>query len=476
MIKKYVYLLKRRLADQEFETEKTLSKVMFVLKGLLGCLLYVVFGLGFAIGFIKGAGTIPSDVLVVCGIFAFPILDFIEKLFFRKRVNTEIPVFYVLPVKKKAAITCNFVHNMCTPLNLGLLFFLLPLFFVPNTFGIAETIMLLLLMLVYAVANTAVVDNIKQFFFNRKYIKALLLTLIYVAVCVAGFFLSKAMARWTFGPSTPVLVIGIVLLETVLLTIVSWLFFYFANKYPVQELSNEKFSFKFSLGNSAYSIMFHQILRTPAIKRNFFSLFLSGLCLPLMLAYFPFNNPVLAKFSDVFLFFPFLVPTFFVFQTFSSESMFMDRLMTVKSDFLFSLLLARYRTAIAAIVFMYIVLVVFIPEPNYLLLTAVALIVIGPVTVFYFYSAAFYAFHWDIMQSKMPIVFNFFDIFFVLGIGFLGAAGYALVKYVSMEFFCAVYSAVGFFFAATHKYWLKKVFNTFLRRRYLLLDKYRRLD
>ena len=91
-------------------------------------------------------------------------------------------------------------------------------------------------------------------------------------------------------------------------------------------------------------------------------------------------------------------------------------------------------------------------------------------------SAAFFATRWDIMDGKARFIWNPFDLLSTAAYCAATFGAFVLAHYGYSKIAGMVYMAIGAAFVLSHDFWLNRIYATFRKRRYVLLDKYRNLD
>ena len=167
------------------------------------------------------------------------------------------------------------------------------------------------------------------------------------------------------------------------------------------------------------------------------------------------------------------MPVTFGSFTYSSSSLYMDRMVTLPGNFLFRLLRVRFRICVLLMLVICTVILITAKNPDYMLIAGITMFAAGPVAVISHCSAAFF---WDIMDGKARFIWNPFDLLSTAAYCAATFGAFVLAHYGYSKIAGMVYMAIGAAFVLSHDFWLNRIYATFRKRRYVLLDKYRNLD
>lgn len=481
-IGKYVYLIRKKLAASDYEQERTLSKVGKVLGDVSTALMGVVVGAGMAHGFKLGSGgqAMPEQIFVPATLLTFSLMDLFSKLFYNA-AKTEIPTLMsLMPFKKRRVVSVSFVYGMfCIP-NLVMPLAVLSLMLVFWPYGAAPALWMLALAFVSGIVNTAMTANIKESFARREYLKTVVALLLPPAFYVAQFFAIKYwLIPMTFGGNTLYIVMGIYLTVGLLLLLVAWAIFVSTNKYPAGNAGvAKKMDAAVVKSTASASVMttflLSEALRSPEVRKALLLVLLCGAGIPILSfledgGHIPYYHEILTSIAI-------FIPVTFGSFTYSSSSLYMDRMVSLPGNFLPRLLSVRYRiVALLMFVFCSVVLLTS-SNPDYWLILGITLFAAGPVAILSHCSAAFFATRWDIMDGKARFIWNPFDLLSTAAYTAAAVGAFALAHYGYSEIIGMVYIPIGAAFVLSHDFWLKRIYAAFRKRKYVLLDKYRNLD
>lgn len=481
-IGKYVYLIRKKLAASDYEEERTLSKVAKILGDVSTAVISVIMGLGMAQGFKLGSGgaVMPVQVYVPVILLVFNILDLFSKLFY-KAAKVEIPpVMSLMPFKKKSVVSIGFAYAMSNVSNLTMPLAVLALMVVGWPYGIAPALWLFAVATVAGIVNTAMTANIKESFARREYLKTVVALLLPPAFYVAQFFAIKYwLIPMTFGGNTLYIVMGIYLTVGLLLLLVAWAIFVSTNKYPAGNAGvAKKMDAAVVKSTASASVMttflLSEALRSPEVRKALLLVLLCGAGIPILSSlevggHIPYYHEILTSIAI-------FIPVTFGIFTYSSSSLYMDRMVSLPGNFLPRLLSVRYRiVALLMFVFCSVVLLTS-SNPDYWLILGITLFAAGPVAILSHCSAAFFATRWDIMDGKARFIWNPFDLLSTAAYCAATFGAFVLAHYGYSKIAGMVYMAIGAAFVLSHDFWLNRIYATFRKRRYVLLDKYRNLD
>lgn len=481
-IGKYVYLIRKKLAASDYEEERTLSKVANILGDVSTAVISVIMGLGMAQGFKLGSGgaVMPVQVYVPAILLVFAIIDLFSKLFY-KAAKVEIPpVMFLMPFKKKSIVSIGFAYAMTNVSNLTMPLAVLALMVVGWPYGVAPAVWLFAIAIVAGIVNTAMTANIKESFARREYWKTVVSLLLPLAFYAAQFFSVKYLiVPMTFGDNTLHIVMGMYLTAGLLLLLAAWAVFVSTNKYPAATASVvEKMERAVVKSTASGSVMatflFSEALRSPEVRKALLMVLLGGVGIPFLSSlevggHIPYYYEIITSIAI-------FMPVSFGVFSYSSSSLFMDKLVTLPGNFLFRLLRVRYRICVLLMLVICTVILIAAKNPDYMLIAGITMFAAGPVAVISHCSAAFFATRWDIMENKTRFVWNPFDVLSMAAYTAAAVGAFALAHYGYSEIIGMVYIPIGALFVLSHDFWLKRIYAAFRKRKYVLLDKYRNLD
>ena len=481
-IGKYVYLIRKKLSASDYEEERTLSKVAKILGDVSTAVISVIMGLGMAHGFKLGSGgqAMPEQIFVPATLLTFSLMDLFSKLFYNA-AKTEIPTLMsLMPFKKRRVVSVSFVYGMfCIP-NLVMPLAVLSLMLVFWPYGAAPALWMLALAFVSGIVNTSTTCNIKNSFARRQYLQLLLSILAVVAFYAVEILVVKYwMLPSVFGENTFSIIMGIYLFAGLLLLLVAWAIFVSTNKYPAGNADvAKKMDAAVVKSTASASVMttflLSEALRSPEVRKALLLVLLCGAGFPILSSlevggHIPYYHEII---TSIAIFMPVTFGSF----TYSSSSLYMDRMVSLPGNFLPRLLSVRYRiVALLMFVFCSVVLLTS-SNPDYWLILGITLFAAGPVAILSHCSAAFFATRWDIMENKTRFVWNPFDVLSMAAYTAAAVGAFALAHYGYSEIIGMVYIPIGALFVLIHDFWLKRIYAAFRKRKYVLLDKYRNLD
>lgn len=479
---KFIFLIRKKLSATDYEQERTLSKVGKVLGDVSTALMGVVVGAGMAHGFKLGSGgqAMPEQIFVPATLLTFSLMDLFSKLFYNA-AKTEIPtMMFLMPFKKRRVVSVSFVYGMfCIP-NLVMPLAVLSLMLVFWPYGAAPALWLFAVATVAGIVNTAMTANIKESFARREYLKTVVALLLPAAFYVAQFFAIKYwLIPMTFSGNTLYIVMGIYLTVGLLLLLVAWAIFVSTNKYPAGNAGvAKKMDAAVVKSTASASVMttflLSEALRSREVRKALLLVLLCGAGFPILSSlevggHIPYYHEIL---TSIAIFMPVAFGSF----TYSSSSLYMDRMVSLPGNFLPRLLTVRYRiVALLMFVFCFVVLLTS-SNPDYWLILGITLFAAGPVAILSHCSAAFFATRWDIMDGKARFIWNPFDLLSTAAYCAATFGAFVLAHYGYSKIAGMVYMAIGAAFVLSHDFWLNRIYATFRKRRYVLLDKYRNLD
>ena len=222
------------------------------------------------------------------------------------------------------------------------------------------------------------------------------------------------------------------------------------------------------------TFLISEALRSPDIRKMVLMVLLCGVGLPLMSS---FNvSSRIPYFHEIMISVGIFMPVATGSLTYSASSVFMDRLVTLPGNFLFRLLRVRFRICVLLMLVICTVILITAKNPDYMLIAGITMFAAGPVAVISHCSAAFFATRWDIMENKTRFVWNPFDLLSTAAYCAATFGAFVLAHYGYSKIAGMVYMAIGAAFVLSHDVWLNRIYATFRKRRYVLLDKYRNLD
>ncbi len=479
---KFIFLIRKKLSATDYEQERTLSKVGKVLGDVSTALMGVVVGAGMAHGFKLGSGgqAMPEQIFVPATLLTFSLMDLFSKLFYNA-AKTEIPTLMsLMPFKKRRVVSVSFVYGMfCIP-NLVMPLAVLSLMLVFWPYGAAPALWMLALAFVSGIVNTSTTCNIKNSFARRQYLQLLLSILAVVAFYAVEILVVKYwMLPSVFGENTFSIIMGIYLFAGLFTLTAAWALFVAGNKYPVSNAPAGK-SIDQVVAKKRYStgvmstFLISEALRSPDIRKMVLMVLLCGVGLPLMSS---FNvSSRIPYFHEIMISVGIFMPVATGSLTYSASSVFMDRLVTLPGNFLFRLLRVRFRICVLLMLVICTVILITAKNPDYMLIAGITMFAAGPVAVISHCSAAFFATRWDIMDGKARFIWNPFDLLSTAAYCAATFGAFVLAHYGYSKIAGMVYMAIGAAFVLSHDFWLNRIYATFRKRRYVLLDKYRNLD
>lgn len=481
-IGKYVYLIRKKLAASDYEEERTLSKVAKILGDVSTAVISVIMGLGMAHGFKLGSGgqAMPEQIFVPATLLTFSLMDLFSKLFYNA-AKTEIPTLMsLMPFKKRRVVSVSFVYGMfCIP-NLVMPLAVLSLMLVFWPYGAAPALWMLALAFVSGIVNTSTTCNIKNSFARRQYLQLLLSILAVVAFYAVEILVVKYwMLPSVFGENTFSIIMGIYLFAGLFTLTAAWAIFVSTNKYPAGNASVAKkmdaaVVKSTASGSVMTTFLLSEALRSPEVRKALLLVLLCGAGFPILSSlevggHIPYYHEII---TSIAIFMPVTFGSF----TYSSSSLYMDRMVSLPGNFLPRLLSVRYRiVALLMFVFCSVVLLTS-SNPDYWLILGITLFAAGPVAILSHCSAAFFATRWDIMDGKARFIWNPFDLLSTAAYCAATFGAFVLAHYGYSKIAGMVYMAIGAAFVLSHDFWLNRIYATFRKRRYVLLDKYRNLD
>ena len=481
-IGKYVYLIRKKLAASDYEEERTLSKVAKILGDVSTAVISVIMGLGMAHGFKLGSGgqAMPEQIFVPATLLTFSLMDLFSKLFYNA-AKTEIPTLMsLMPFKKRRVVSVSFVYGMfCIP-NLVMPLAVLSLMLVFWPYGAAPALWMLALAFVSGIVNTSTTCNIKNSFARRQYLQLLLSILAVVAFYAVEILVVKYwMLPSVFGENTFSIIMGIYLFAGLFTLTAAWAIFVSTNKYPAGNAGvAKKMDAAVVKSTASASVMttflLSEALRSPEVRKALLLVLLCGAGIPILSfledgGHIPYYHEILTSIAI-------FIPVTFGSFTYSSSSLYMDRMVSLPGNFLPRLLSVRYRiVALLMFVFCSVVLLTS-SNPDYWLILGITLFAAGPVAILSHCSAAFFATRWDIMDGKARFIWNPFDLLSTAAYCAATFGAFVLAHYGYSKIAGMVYMAIGAAFVLSHDFWLNRIYATFRKRRYVLLDKYRNLD
>lgn len=475
MLKQYFYITRKRLLEPGYENEKVLSRKTWGIINLLVLMLYAFFGIGMAYGMYR-ADAPPLAAFSIALVMAIPI-DYAAKLVLVSDKTKREAIMDVLPFSKKGVLSWRYFQVLLVSHNLGLFCLMLPLMVVFWQFGALQAIAFSLFLLLYSMADSAMVSIFKNLYrrdVGVRSLSAFVLSLAMTAVSVT--VVVKLFLKRDAEVSDLWLVTGILSSIAVVVLVVCNVVYVSINRYLVEKRQSTVSGSRINIGSGGVgTLLLRQAVRTQVGKSNLFVIAVVSLALPLMYSINDFNIPGMEKLAFIMFLFPFFSVMFLGDLTFSSESVFMDRLITMSPRLLYRVLVLRYRIGMVWSLFAGACLCLLPTGYSPYVFAGAAFFSAGPLMVCVLFSAAYYAKRWDTMSIEKAVLFNLFDIVSALVMAVAFALAVVIVNFGSERLMCIVFVAIGLVFIASHTFWMRLIYNKFMSKRYKLLAKYRML-
>jgi hypothetical protein len=424
----------------------------------------------------------PFDTF--CRIFLFIwVIDIIVKFFFKSNKHIDIQSYLTLPIKLNNIFSLMFIKELLSKWNFIWVVILTPFFF--KTFylsnGLSSTFLLIEIVYFTSIITSFTLRFIDIIILHKSFLYYPLPLLFAICLGYLAFIIT--------GASNLIIDISLlfssykiwIFIVMLLLFICLYVIFIKYSKYEIYSLltgknktiSSIEFNWFNQLGieGEIIKLCFKEITRSQ-LKRNIFTSLL-------FLAYLLFFNNEAAFAGRLLLS---LVPMLMIGSifgefTFIAESMLFDKLMTVPKDTPYLILKSKYLICLFIFAIFTIVSIVFTINKISILFWISIFFFGGGIMLFFIFQNAIYNKHRMDMLGSLRKLSNFNlhsfismgCLILIIGIAFLM---YLLTNESTTLYFMLI---LGVLFTFTSPFWLRNIYNRFLKRKYQNMNGFRNI-